>query len=426
MEMLSGLTASVENSIAPGVTVPVLVRRFEGSAVQELSGPLREAGLLPAPIPEMDPEFLAQCTDDGMAGLVVGFRERPIGYIAYRRARSPFPLRVGPFVFDGPAIDQVLLMGCRTIAEDEPVVGALLEDLLRNKSWHLLRVFDLPLEDPLARWCMSGQTCEAFWTVNKKLETWELGIDGTFADYLQRRFGAKARYNLRREVRLLEAAAPGQVRLGVYTREEHVDEFLENAQSIAETTYQWRWGLPKIEATPPLRRRLALLARRGLWRSYILYIGSSPAAFCHATIRYGALDYEIVGYDPRFRDVAPGKVLLYRIIEDLFASRAVDRLSFGTGPAQYKRLFATDSSFVVSSGVYGRSRYARLLGLTDVALDQTRDWLSKRFPNGHASLKRWLRARDQADGLKGSQSLRDLPVRERYRRTVEAATRVRS
>jgi len=399
-------------------TVPIAVRRYEGpAALAEIAPSLREAGLLRATIVEMDPEFLVECTGAGVAGLVVAFRDRPIGYIAYRRAHTAFPLRIGPFAFDGPRVKLLQVMGCESLVEDETVVRALVETLTREMYWHLLRVFDLPLEDPLARYLTNGERSTKLWSVNNLPETWEIGIEGTFGDYIKRRFGAKARYNLRRELRLLEAAAPGHVSVRVYANENQVDEFLQQAQRVAETTYQWRLGLPQVEDTPVGRRRLRFLARKGLWRSYILYIGGVPAAFCYATIRYGALEYEIIGYDPRFRTLAPGKVLLFRIVEDLFTTRVVDRLSFGMGPADYKRLFATSGSHVLHSCVYNEAWYARSLGITDVVLDKAWNSLRKRFPNIHVRLKRWFRT--AAERLA---SIDDVPVRERYRRVVAAAT----
>jgi len=413
-------TAADADFMTSSATVPIETRRYEGAqALAEIAPSLREAGLLRATIAEMDPEFLAECTGTGVPGVVVAFQGRPIGYIAYRRALTAFPFRIGPFAFSGPRVKRLQIMGCETLVEDEAVVDALLETLTRERDWHLLRVFALPLEDALARHLLSRRSWGKLWCVNEIPQTWEIGIDGTFDDYVNRRFGAKARYNLRRELRLLEAAAPGHVSVRVYCREDQVDEFLERAQQVAITTYQWRLGLPKIEATPVLRRRLTGLARRGLWRSYILYIREVPAAFCYATIRYGALEYEIIGHDPRFRSVAPGKVLLYRIVEDLFATRIVDQLSFGMGPADYKRLFATASSHVLNGCVYNEIWSARLLAVTDVVLDTAWDWLRDRFPSLHVRLKRWFRT-DRGDSQRLA-NVGDLPVRERYRRVVETA-----
>jgi len=64
-------------------------------------------------------------------------------------------------------------------------------------------------------------------------------------------------------------------------------------------------------------------------------------AFCR--IDSEVITYSNIGYDPRFARYSPGIVLLFLILEQLFAARRFWLFDLGGGGWGYKALFATGS-----------------------------------------------------------------------------------
>jgi CelD/BcsL family acetyltransferase involved in cellulose biosynthesis len=76
----------------------------------------------------------------------------------------------------------------------------------------------------------------------------------------------------------------------------------------------------------------------------VLHHQDQPVAFVYGWQWNGRFEYEEIGYDPALAERAPGRVLLYRVLEDLIADRTPDLLDFGCGDAEYKRSFGTEES----------------------------------------------------------------------------------
>jgi hypothetical protein len=108
-----------------------------------------------------------------------------------------------------------------------------------------------------------------------------------------------------------------------------------------------------------------------------------PAAYCLGSIRWGEFSYDIVGYDPQFAKLNPGKVLLYNILEDLHRHRVVDRVDFGKGITGYKRLFATAGRQTVDASFYAPGFYPQMLRLLSNFADSG-------YRSLHPLIKPWM------------------------------------
>lgn len=341
----------------------VQVRRHAGrDGLRALDPELRRTGLLPPPVVEMEPGYLGEGFEQ-FPGATVTYRgDRAVGYMPYAVRHTRFPIAVGPTSFVRFPCRQLIVFGC---AADGGGDGAVLDRLCRSvvdlEGWDVIQAFQLPTEHPLARY-LAGTPFGSgrhYRPVGRTFATIQLSLESTFDRYLTQQFTRKTRYNLRREVRLAEESR--RVALGIGTSAADVPEFLRAAESIARKTYQWKLGFATVRATPEDIRRISYLAARGYWRGYVLTIDDVPAAYCHATVRWGALSYDAVGYDPDFARLNPGKVLLYKIIEDLHAWRGVTRLEFGRGAAQYKQLFANAEASELDITMYRSTWYAEML-----------------------------------------------------------------
>lgn len=356
------------------------IRRYEGGkALRDLAARLLSSGFPPARDAEMDPEYLAEGIEGNSPGAIVAaVKDRPVAYMPYVLRRIDFPLAFGPGSLGRLPCWQLRLYGYAMHDDGHgPILDMFFKSLLEVKGWHVAQIFDLPTDSPLAGYVtrMPIDGGRRYCLTSRIFDTIQVRIDDDFESYLQSHFTKKTRYNLKREVRLLEAAAPGQVVVRVYKSADQVTDFLRDAEGIARRTYQWRLGLNTMRATPSQIRTLSYLAKGGRWRSYILFIRGVPAAYCYATIRGDQLSYDNIGYDPRFAKLNPGKVLLYKILEDLHECRLVNELEFGRGPSEYKLLFANSSRRALDVSLYRYQPYAQLLRLLAGSADAGYQWL---------------------------------------------------
>ena len=164
-------------------------------------------------------------------------------------------------------------------------------------------------------------------------------LDGSFDAYLQRR-SAKSRQNLKRSVKRFTDGNPGA--LEIATEPQAMAGFHQEAVAISRHTYQERMLNAGLPATAEFLQAMERAAERGDARGYLLRDRQGQAiAFAWCSARGDTMVYEVIGYLPQHADQSPGTVLLYLILEDLFALGKHRLLDFGSGSAFYKEAFAT-------------------------------------------------------------------------------------
>ncbi|HEY3303138.1 MAG TPA: GNAT family N-acetyltransferase [Candidatus Binatia bacterium] len=349
-----------------GASEEVEIRRHEGcDALLALRPTLAAGGFLPAPLAGMDPEFLTAGFEGKTPGAMVAYAAgRPVGYMTYALLRTEFRPQFGGLGIGRFPCRQLRLFGYAGHGHAPAVIlEGFCRGLLENTPWHVGQIFELPMENPLAEYITGAPfgSGESYSLASSVYETFQVGIAESFETYLKNQFTKKTRYNLKREVRLLEDSAPGEVTLRVYHAPDQVSDFFRDSASVASRCYKWQGGPNPMEPTPFDLKKFSFLAERGRWRSYVLFIRDVPVAFCDATMRWGELYVELVGHDARYIKLNPGKVLLYKIFEDLHECRIVKQLNLGTGTAEYRRVFATSSRRVVDVNLYRNELYPQLL-----------------------------------------------------------------
>jgi hypothetical protein len=389
----SGITSRTDTDSSTRSGEALEIRRHDGyEALRALSGPLRAAGLLPAPVSEMEPHFLAERFEGDRAGAVVASRGgRSVAFVPYVLRRGRFALQLGSIPMGWLPFRQLVLFGYAGVESDHTrVLDGLLHPLLSMPGWDVAQLFEWPLDSPLARYFTNGAAGRfpGLLIHVDSYDTLQVELRPTFEEYLQTRFTKKTRYNLKREVRLLEEAAPEGVTTRIFHSPDQVDDFYRHAERIARKTYQRRLGFNSLSATASAMDRSRHLAECGRWRSYILYLRGEPAAYCYGTLRWGELSYDVVGYDPRFTRLNPGKVLLFRILEDLHRHQRVAALNFGKGITGYKELFSTSRRKGMDATLYKKRFYSRSLRLVRGALDSGYRRLNPRLQHWMPTVKR--------------------------------------
>src|SRR6266850_4146246 len=132
----------------------IMVVRHAGSdALRKLSAPLRSAGLLPAPVIEMEPEFLADGFEGKEPGALVAYRdEKPVAYLPYIVRRINFRVLFGPSRLGRFPCWQLVLYGYASKEENHtPILNMFFNSLFkRQMPWHVAQIFDMSIKTPLA------------------------------------------------------------------------------------------------------------------------------------------------------------------------------------------------------------------------------------------------------------------------------------
>lgn len=197
----------------------------------------------------------------------------------------------------------------------------------------------------------------------------------------------KRRHEVRREHRRLSEHFGGSLRLVTRNAPADIEEVLSWSCSIARETYKAALRIG-IEDTPQWRAILTSSADLGLLRTWFLMDDDRPIAFAIGTVVGTRYFLEDFGYAPAFAKWSPGKNMLYRVLEQL-CEQGVERLDFGFGDAQYKRVFGQVVREEGSISMYGRSLRARTLRLVDQTASGAQEVAQLLLPAGRGVT--WLK-----------------------------------
>lgn len=161
----------------------------------------------------------------------------------------------------------------------------------------------------------------------------------SFTQYLDK-FSKKTRGNLKRQVRYFAEYSEGVIDLRYYATPEEMIEFRRHAIAISVLTYQKKmgWAFPETEE---FKTSLIDEAQRGRVCGFLLMHHDRPVSYAFCRIEFEIITYTIIGYDPEFARFSPGTVLLFLMLERLFAEHRVRVFDFGGQEWGYKELFAT-------------------------------------------------------------------------------------
>jgi len=218
-----------------------------------------------------------------------------------------------------------------------------------------------------------------------------LRLAGSFQDYMGK-FSAKHRKNINREIKTLRSGALGEFQFVRYELPEDVPTFLEQAVELSKKTYQWTLLHRGLDDPNLLRHRLPLLAKRGWFRSYLLFCGGKACAFLLGYQCHGKFLFFEIGYDPALASYSVGTVMQFLAVEDLFNHNRPEVMDLGTFD-RYKEVLSTEKYFQSSLFLFPRNARARLMRTSHHGLLVTNRALSAlldRF-NLKSKLRKWMR-----------------------------------
>jgi len=191
-------------------------------------------------------------------------------------------------------------------------------------------------------------------------------------DEFFRRMTKTDRRRLRRACRLIEQENPEGFSYEIFTRPDQIERFAELADFIAQRTYQWRLGASFADS-PTMRRWLRILAERGQWRGYVLFVHQRPGAYGVGWLHDDTYYLYGTGFDPSFQDFHPGigTILFAKMIEYVSEHTDARVADFGPGDYAYKRRFCDISKQTVTLLIFAPTWFGVSVNVLRTALSWT-------------------------------------------------------
>ena len=164
----------------------------------------------------------------------------------------------------------------------------------------------------------------------------------SFDEYLQQ-MRHKYRHELLRKRKRVAEHNGGGIDLRAYRSEPEARAFYPLASAVSRKTYQRRLldvGLPETAA---FQAELLARAERDTMRGYLLFHENTPIAYAYCIVTGDYLRFQYIGYDPAYRNWSVGNVLIGEALRCAIGENRFAIIDFGSGEAQYKRVFATGS-----------------------------------------------------------------------------------
>lgn len=162
-----------------------------------------------------------------------------------------------------------------------------------------------------------------------------------FDDYIKTVMGKRSR-KVRHTVRRWAKDNGGKHDLREYRTPEQARVFHAIAQDIGQRTYQQRW----LKELLPSVEKACAAAERGQLIGHVLFAkDDKPVSFLWSRLMddRSVIVQDYTGYDNDFAAQAPGQVLYYLVIEQLFADPSIRIIDLTEGEGLHKRRFANAS-----------------------------------------------------------------------------------
>ncbi|MGA3026467.1 MAG: GNAT family N-acetyltransferase [Bryobacteraceae bacterium] len=167
-----------------------------------------------------------------------------------------------------------------------------------------------------------------------------IGLDGSFDEYMLR-FSPKRRSELRRKLRVFAERSGGDIHWREYRDPEEMPEFHRLAREVSAKSYQERMSDAGMPSGDTFVGQLRHMAADGVVRGHVLFLAGRPVAYQYCVAHGTMIEGVRKGYDPAFRHLSPGTVLLLLSIRRLFRMGEFRVLDMNRGEFEYKQTFAT-------------------------------------------------------------------------------------
>lgn len=215
----------------------------------------------------------------------------------------------------------------------------------------------------------------------------------SFDEYLKN-LSHGTRKQIRRAMRNLENDADLSASFRAYTLPEEISTYLALAQTVSDKTYQKALLGLGVSNNSETHQTLALAAKKGWLRSYILTCKHKPVAFQQGYLHNGTYYAELTGYDPSWADKSVGTVMQIYRIHDLI-QLGVTKLDFLYGDNEKKKSLSNfareEQNFYIIPRRFPISVIAQILRIFNFTTKQLGNFMEKYGLK--SKIRRFLRKR---------------------------------
>jgi hypothetical protein len=256
--------------------------------------------------------------------------------MAWRRQRVALPFRIGPvslavWPLDAAVNEAHAAQLARGAAEEFPAAA------MRAAGTRVAVISSCPVDRLLPR---LRATREGLRYVPGHHMRHFTAASGDFARFLRQHLPSRTRAELKRKVRRLVEQSGGTTPLAEYRRPEELAEWHRLTGQVL------RAARPEQMAGPGDLARCRDQAAQGHFRGYLLFGGQDrrqPLAFCHCSVLpEGVLVHEDAAHDPAHAALWPAAVLLYLVLERVFADPQVQIVDLTAAAAEQRQRFAAE------------------------------------------------------------------------------------
>ncbi len=154
-------------------------------------------------------------------------------------------------------------------------------------------------------------------------------------------FSSKARYNLRRTVRLFQEACGHPLAWQMYRTPDEMAEFHRLAMALSVQTYQHKLFNHGLPDTLVFRDQMGSKAAQGHAWGCVLYRQGEVCAYLYFEGDGDVLSWDFAGYSPACARWSPGTVLMSLAMDVFQAEGRYRFMDFGPGEGQHKAVFST-------------------------------------------------------------------------------------
>ncbi|MGH9403417.1 MAG: GNAT family N-acetyltransferase [Terriglobia bacterium] len=174
-------------------------------------------------------------------------------------------------------------------------------------------------------------------TVGSTVNWYYVKLEGTFEEYLEK-FKGKARKNLVRTVKKFGEFSGSEIEWAQYSPSE-IETFCALADEVNSKSWQAKVSGSFRDWVG--KSRILDWAAEGKILGYVLFHQGRPIAVACCKISQDVFYYWAPRFDQAYEKWSPGTVLLYLILEKLFAEGKYKLFDFGEGLQPYKEFFST-------------------------------------------------------------------------------------
>ncbi|QWT21718.1 GNAT family N-acetyltransferase [Bacillus sp. NP157] len=295
------------------------------------------------------PDWIAyevESRDDGTAPYVVAVRDhagRLAGYAPMLAIRHTARLDLAGRRLDVYRGQALRLLGAGVVARDDEratVELAIVRQLQGDDRVRVIRIQESVLPNPFAAALGKG---EAFRVVSANLleqVQWTIEPQASSEAWLAS-MDKKRRTDLTQRVGRAYRKLGGDAALHVFDTPGSMPEYCRLMDEVYART--WHHADLPIQWQHPLRVALfERLAAAGHIVGHVVVRDRKPLAYVHGYRVAGTYLVDDLGYDEEIAKVGIGSVAVFQAIKALLDRFPGERISFGYGDNQYKRLLATD------------------------------------------------------------------------------------